>query len=97
MLISQIWEGRNMIRSVRQYLAYRRKKTEADRYKKLLLDIRSLAQIFGIDITKYSDEEIENCLIEAGRSMSQLGCSAAEVHEAFKSLGSCRESTVLRR
>lgn len=49
-----------------------------------MLEFRSLALLFGFDISDMSDEEIIEGVTNAAKKISKVGLSASEAAEAFR-------------
>ena len=51
-----------------------------------MLEFRSLALLFGFDISDRSDAEIKESVNKAAKEMSKVGLSASEAGEALRKL-----------
>ena len=58
--------------------------TKKEQEKLTMLELRSLALLFGFDISDMSDEEIKEGVTHAAKEMSKTGLSASEVGEALR-------------
>jgi hypothetical protein len=58
--------------------------TNKEQEKLIMLEFRSLALLFGFDISDMSDEEIKEGVTHAAKEMSKVGMSASEAGEALR-------------
>lgn len=58
--------------------------TNKEQEKLIMLEFRSLALLFGFDISDMSDEEIKEGVTNAAKEMSKAGLSASEAGEALR-------------
>ncbi len=59
---------------------------EEYKLKKLMLDFRTNALLFGFDTSVYTDEEIFQMVGDASNQISQIGVTAEEAAKAFNTL-----------
>ena len=60
--------------------------TKKEQEKLVMLEFRSLALLFGFDISDMSDAEIKESVNKAAKEMSKVGLSASEAGEALRKL-----------
>ena len=60
--------------------------TKKGQEKLVMLEFRSLALLFGFDISDMSDAEIKESVNKAAKEMSKVGLSASEAGEALRKL-----------
>ena len=60
--------------------------TKKEQEELVMLEFRSLALLFGFDISDMSDAEIKESVNKAAKEMSKVGLSASEAGEALRKL-----------